>query len=391
MNKVGYIQKKKSEIQFDKVLTKVVSQINSFPTEKSAIEKWKVQSYELLENFISEEDIIKMSSFDINFKDGFIDSTKKFIKMARIFDNKQSIEDIGQAMRNVWIVNILQALFGKTVQFTEAIFSYSMLYPYTDNFLDNPNKSKEEKVNFNTRLEKRLRGEVLVPKDDFEEKVFTLVGNIEEVYNRSDYVEVYESLLEIHKGQIKSLLQQDEITVPYDRDILGISILKGGSSVLVDGYLTSGNLSSDEIHFCIGYGIILQIADDLQDAEEDLKNNHMTIISQVADKYLLDTLCSKLINFTVDLVDEFNFNKANIVEMDKPKKLIKVNCINLILFSVVFSKNYFSPEYIKQIEPYLPFTLGYIEKLKGKINDKFSTIVNKDNAHIMNIIENMVD
>ena len=44
----------------------------------------------------------------------------------------------------------------------------------------------------------------------------------------------------------------------------------------------------------------------------------------------------------------------------------------LILFSVILSKEYFSDKYIKKIEGYLPFTIGYIENLKGKISNKIN-------------------
>ena len=64
-------------------------------------------------------------------------------------------------MRNVWIINILQRLKGVDITLSNAIFGYSMLYPYTDNYLDDVNISKEEKVEFNQRLYRRLLGEKL--------------------------------------------------------------------------------------------------------------------------------------------------------------------------------------------------------------------------------------
>ena len=51
-----------------------------------------------------------------------------------------TLQEIGQAMRNVWIMNISQVLLNVEVKFTNAIFAYSMLYPYTDNILDDKNE-----------------------------------------------------------------------------------------------------------------------------------------------------------------------------------------------------------------------------------------------------------
>jgi hypothetical protein len=244
-----------------------------------------------------------------------------------------------------------------------------MLYPYTDNFLDNTKISKEEKSEFNNRFSLRLKGEPVLCRDSYEEKVYKLVDNIEAVFQRKEFPKVYESLLKIHKGQIKSLVQQERVTIPYDIDIMNISIEKGGASVLVDGYLIRGDLTKEEEEFCLGYGFLLQIADDLQDVKEDLKNNHMTIMSQLAGKYELDTLANKLINFTLDFMDNHSClkNKKNLGE------LIKNNCIMLILFSGILSKEYFSDKYIKKIERYLPFTIGYIESLKAKISNKIKS------------------
>lgn len=50
--------------------------------------------------------------------------------------------------------NALQLLFGKEVYYSKANFAYSMLYPYTDNYLDNTNIDKNDKILFNNWLEK---------------------------------------------------------------------------------------------------------------------------------------------------------------------------------------------------------------------------------------------
>ena len=166
------------------------------------------------------------------------------------------------------------------------------------------------------------------------------------------------------------------MSIPYEEDILGISIEKGGSSVLVDGFLTKGKMNKDEISFCIFYGFLLQLADDLQDIKSDINNNHITIMSQLAPKYNLDKIVNKLINFTVMFLKEDScFKGENIHEL---KELIKTNCIMLILFSVILSKEFFSSEYINVIDEYLPFSIKYIESIKFKLRKKIRKIEFKD-------------
>lgn len=372
IDKISYFQKKRREKELDKLIDTVVNHIKSFPKSEVEKKQWKSKGDKFLRELMKKDKLFKLENFDENLKERFFKSTENFIKASREFDKKLKLEDIGQAMRNVWIINILQAVMGEEVSLTKAIFGYSMLYPYTDNYLDDIAIGSSEKSKFNNRLQERLKGENISSNNNHEAQVYKLVENIEEVFPRREYPKVYESLLQINNGQIRSLEQQEEVTIPYDKDILGISILKGGSSVLVDGYLVRGEMIPEEIEFCMGYGFLLQLGDDLQDVKEDLKNNHITLMSQLAGKYYLDTISNKLINFTIDLVD--NLQCKNKDNEGRLKELIKNNCIMLILFSIGLSKEYFSKEYVKTIEEYLPFTIDYLENLKPKITKKLQEI-----------------
>lgn len=234
MKKYSDSEKRKKEKEFINVIDKIINFIESFPKEESNREKWKIRGNIFVEKIISMEGIFKLGILDKEMKDSFIKSTKEFIKAAKNFDSKISYEDIGQAMRNVWIVNMLQQAFNSKIQFSNAIFGYSMLYPYTDNYLDNINISKLEKRNFNNRFAKKLDGEEVDFINEHEEKVYRLLKYIESEFDRNLYPEVYNSLKLIHEGQIHSLNQQDYKSIPYEKDILGISIEKGGASVIAD-------------------------------------------------------------------------------------------------------------------------------------------------------------
>ena len=70
--------------------------------------------------------------------DGFPKLARALAEQARRFDPALSAADIFQASRNVWTAAGLQVLLGQRLELTPAIFAYSMLYPYTDNLLDDP-------------------------------------------------------------------------------------------------------------------------------------------------------------------------------------------------------------------------------------------------------------
>lgn len=371
--KINYSEKKVREARFDNLIDKLINQICKFDISEDT-KIWNEELNQIINKF-TENSYIFNIDFENTLRKNFFKITKTFIEKAKDFDEDIAMSDIGQAMRNVWIINIIQAIKEEKIELSNAVFSYSMLYPYTDNYLDNTDVGINDKIEFNSRLYRRLQGYNICSNNECEQKVYKLIENIEEVFSREKYPKVYNSLMQIQNGQVLSLNQQDEMTIPYERDILGISIKKGGASVLVDGYLVNGELSSEEIEFCIGYGVLLQIADDLQDIREDLSNEHVTIMSQLAGNYKLDCIVNKLINFTINVVDDFVMQREN----QKLKNLIKDNCIMLILFSIALSKEFFSKEYIKEKEEYLPFTIKYIENLKMNLKKKFKKINNMKN------------
>lgn len=81
---------------------------------------------------------------EVMFSAELIEVTKAFVRQARAFDRDLSFTDIFQACRNAWIMNGLQLIMGIPIQLTPSIFAYSMLYPYTDNLLDDPGISGSE-------------------------------------------------------------------------------------------------------------------------------------------------------------------------------------------------------------------------------------------------------
>lgn len=368
----SYLKKKNTEKKFEKLVDEVIEHINSFPEAIEKREQWKSEGQKKLEKSIQGFEGFELGSVDEKMKMQFIDTTKEFIRECKKFDKDISYGDIGQAMRNVWIISILQKTFGKDIKFSMASFGYSMLYPYSDNYLDNPEITIEEKKKFNERFYRRLLGEELRPNSEHENQIFQLIERIEQVYDRRSFEKVYESLLIIFEGQRKSLIQQEGISNPYEKDMLDISIEKGGASVIADGYLIEGDLTAEEENFSFGYGFLLQLCDDLQDVKEDKENNHMTVMSQLAGRYELDNIVTKLINLTIEVVKEANCFRCENEEL--VKKLIIDNCVLMIIFAAAMAKEYFSKNYIKEIEKYLPFTMGYIEKLKSRMRSKFKSI-----------------
>ena len=135
----------------------------------------------------------------------FFDMGREFRRMARQYDAELTEESIFQAGRNVIIMTGLQRLFGCRIQITPAIFAYSLLYPYSDNVIDDPALTHKDKAEFNARFGRRLAGENVAPCTRIEERVFDLVARIESQYPRERHEPVFHSLRAIHRAQVRSL------------------------------------------------------------------------------------------------------------------------------------------------------------------------------------------
>lgn len=183
-------------------------------------------------------------------EDGFCDVTSDFISKAREFDPGFKLEDIFQSLRNAWIMNCIQKMMGMKIEMTPSVFAYSMLYPYTDNYLDATSISEKEKKQVNFNFKKRLAGEYSRASSTLEEGLFRLVRMIEGQFPRSSFPMVYGSLLGIQSAQERSLLQASCNGKSFS-DILDISVEKGGCSVLADGCLVKGFLSEQEASFIL--------------------------------------------------------------------------------------------------------------------------------------------
>ncbi|MGB5815720.1 MAG: hypothetical protein WBH75_01785 [Thermoanaerobaculia bacterium] len=305
--------------------------------------------------------------------DEFFDATVEFARQARTFDPSIRDADLSQALRNVWIANSIQMLLDLEVAFSPAIFAYSMLYPYTDNYLDDPGVSAESKKSMNRRLERRLRGEDVAPLDEHQRDIFRLVDIIEEHTSREELPEVYLSLRAIHRGQVESLRQQGSEPHLGAEQILRLSVAKGGASVLADGYLAAGELSRSEAKFCFGYGVFLQFLDDLQDVCADREAGHATLFTLGAERGPLDRTTSRLYRFMHRVVESSErFSSPRYTDL---KDLILRNCTFLLVGAVAENPRLFSRRFRRSLERRWPFRFASMRRLRRRASDRLGKAI----------------
>lgn len=356
------------EKHLESTLKKLVSELRrkqASATERQAVQE-KVAA--ILVDFAKEALGINDSLVETIRSYGFAEIAVEFDAMAHHFDPAVSDEDIFQASRNVWSMNLMQLLLGQPIQMTPAIFAYSMLYPYSDNYLDNPAIPLKTKHGFNHRFQRRLEGEAVTPVNAHEAKICALIDMIEDQFPRHYYPQVFDSLLAIHQAQSKSLHLLRPGASPYEIDVLGICFEKGGTSVLADGYLIAGTLTRAQQEFMFYYGTLTQIMDDLEDVERDLKAGLQTIFSHTAQHWPLDVVTNRTFHFAGGLLERMAAFDAPGAEA--LKELIQSSLTPLLISEAGVAGRLYSPGYRKVLQSHFPYRFSFLEKQRNKFSNR---------------------
>ncbi len=302
----------------------------------------------------------------------FLPVATQLARWARSFDASLSMADTVQACRNAWTACGLQSLLNRPMELTPAILAYSLLYPYSDNHLDNPGLSNVEKLHFSDRFRRRLRGQGPAACNCRESAIWKLVWLIEEQYPRPMYPQVYDCLLAIHRAQEESIAQlrrigcQDECG--DNLDLLRISCAKGGTSVVADACLAQPWMTAEEIQFSFEWGTLLQLGDDLQDVREDLERGSATLFTRAVSKGAkLDRLVLQLLNFSQHVGNRMDRLPNGTAML---KDLLRMSWRSLILMAVADAQQFFSPTLLAELECCSPFRFSFLRARRTKLTGR---------------------
>jgi hypothetical protein len=261
-------------------------------------------------------------------------------------------------------------LIGERVAMRPGLFAYSMLYPLTDNWLDDPTVSEVRKRAFSERFGRRLAGRAVRPEDDRDRPAFRLVETIESEFPRCQCPWVYESLLAIHGGQTRSLDQQHRSRLSAE-EVLAISFEKGGSSVLADLHLVMDAPRPAEQRFAFGFGVLLQLLDDLQDVEDDLAAGHVTAFTRAAARGPLDDETARLARFVDAVLASGPFQSPAFADR---LDLIRRNCLSLLVGTVALGERRFSRGFRRGLERQWPVSFRAHRRLRRRALRHWSRI-----------------
>jgi hypothetical protein len=309
---------------------------------------------------------------------GFTDVATQYARAARAFDPQITGAEMFQAGRNVFAMNGLQLLMGRPIALTPAILAYSLLYPYSDNLLDDPAVSPGAKAAFNRRFGLRLLGqssaEAWGPAPDPREvKIDALVVMIEGQYPPERFPQVWASLRAIHRAQVRSVTLLRRDASPYEVDVLGISIDKGGTSVVADGYLVAGDLTHEQARFLYGWGAFLQLADDLQDVVEDREAGLATVFAQTARRWPLDGLVYRLMRFGAHVMEGLScFDDPTVEPL---KELMATSAVRMVVTAAGQARTLLSGEARRRLQAHSPFRFWFLDQRRKKLRRHQASIL----------------
>ena len=310
--------------------------------------------------------------FEYLLAQGFREVTAEFTRMARRFDPLIDDQDIYQAYRNSSSMHLMQLLLGLPIEVTPSVFGFSMLYPYTDNYLDNPTIPADQKEGFNTRFRQRISGESPSPANRQEEIVWELIGKIEEQYERHENPHIFESLLAIQDAQIKSVELLRRQVSPYEVDVMGTCFEKGGAAALTDGYLVAGQLTREQQEFVFFYGIYTQLVDDLEDLFDDRRRGITTIFSQTASRWPLDGITNRMFHFGQQALDALDSFKGDSV--DPIKEMMGICFTPMLIDSASTASKFYTHPYLRKLQAHFPFRFGFLKKQRKRFSKQSDSL-----------------
>ena len=283
---------------------------------------------------------------------GVFDASRRFARDARSFDPLLPESEEFQAGRNVWAALGLQILNGDSAECSSAITGYSLLYPYSDNYLDDPLVALEAKNAFQSRFGCWLRGQTAEPQSVMEEKVQRCVGLVEQKWPRENeaHGRVYASLVAIWQAQSASLAQHAH--TENVEEIMRVTMFKGGTSVLADLYLSDPNPSDSRVRLAFALGFALQVVDDIQDGEEDAAQGHQTPMTLASDP-------SKLVH-----------RLCHFLQMILPGKSVAERGVRAMSYVMVLKhvsrvQHLFDNDFLAQAEELCPLPMDNMPRLQG--------------------------
>lgn len=370
-------QKQANETRLSEAASRLRKQITAFSHVRTRKKQWKNEMEQLLCEMVWMDPMLRIEkAMTKESFTAFEEEMKALVRRVRRFDPKLTMEELGQALRNYMVYAVFLELNGLPQKCTANIFGYSMLYPYTDNYVDAPNRSKEELHRYNRMIADQIQGESYDAVTNHDRRTIELLSLAQESYARPD--DGYGGLLLMLEAQQESQKQNDREHPPTEDETLVITLLKGGVSVLLDRYFIGLPLTEKDYHFYYEFGFLLQLCDDLQDISSDQQSGCHTVFSACRSKEETVRNVNRLIHRMKRLFDAYECAREPF------KEFLLRNCLLLILCSAAASREYMTEKWLVWLEERLPVSMDYLQKIA---RSDFHQTLGRSNRELMKMVD----
>jgi hypothetical protein len=123
-------------------------------------------------------------------------------------------------------------------------------------------------------------------------------------------------------------------------------------------------LSEAERRFAFGWGVLLQLADDLQDLASDRERGFHTLFATAAAKGPLDDLTTQTLHFASAVMESM---RALPDAAEHLKELLRKNSISLLITAAGEYGEFYSAAYLRQLERYSPLRFAFLRSRKQRV------------------------
>ncbi len=134
--------------------------------------------------------------------------------------------------------------------------------------------------------------------------------------------------------------------------------------MLADGYLVAGDLSLPMQQFLFGYGVWLQLADDIQDMKEDLQSGTMTLFSANGATGNLVGKVNRTFHFGRKIMDDIKYCPEE--TCDQFCKVILHSIEIMLIQSAGLQGRYFPKNYLNSLEEFSPVGFRFLRESRKK-------------------------
>jgi hypothetical protein len=142
-------------------------------------------------------------------------------------------------------------------------------------------------------------------------------------------------------------------------------------------------LSREQAQFVFGWGVLLQLADDLQDVREDRDHGMLTVFSEIAGRQPLDDVTSRTLQVAELVMQRMETLPGP--DYRALKDMIERSSRSVLIRSAGDVPEFYSKDYLARLEAQSPFRFSFVNErrrhlasLSGLLNRLFEAFLQGD-------------